>query len=66
MSAYDGRTINVDLLSREEAYDYIRNRCSNCCIKNWCNGYDAAKCNGNVDKIVKKFRGKNNVVDARI
>lgn len=66
MPAYDGRTVDIDLLSREEAYDYIRNRCNNCCIRNWCNDYDSAKCNGNVDKTVKKFRSKNNVVDARI
>ena len=66
MSIYDGRTDHVDLLYREEAYDYIRNRCNNCCIRNWCNDYDAAKCNGNVEKIVKRFRSKENVVDARV
>lgn len=66
MNNYDGRIVDVETLSREDAYDYVRNRCNKCCIRNWCSGYDAAKCNGNVDKIIRKFRGDNNAIDARI
>lgn len=52
-----GKHVNVKDMTREQAFDYIMNKCKNCEISLFCNGMDSELCNAKVAYLLKKFKG---------
>lgn len=53
MTGYD---IQVEGFNKEDAHNYILNKCKECDIMAVCNGADALKCQSNVDYLLNKFK----------
>ena len=51
-----GNKIDVTTFDREQAYDYILNRCKNCERQLDCTGKESKECNEKVLYLVTKYR----------
>ena len=45
----------IQNMSREQAADYVQNKCRDCDKQIYCSGNDAKKCNDNVSYLLEKY-----------
>lgn len=55
-----GRYIDVSNMSKEEAINFITNKCNNCDIFYYCNGNDSKICNEKTNYLLDKYSENNN------
>lgn len=48
--------VAIQNMNREQAADYIKNKCRDCDKQIHCTGYDAEKCNKNVTYLLDKYQ----------
>ena len=51
-----GYNVDVTKLTREQAYNYIMNRCKECERNMSCTGKEAYACNDKVSYLVNKYK----------
>ena len=44
-----------EITNREEAVQFILNKCSNCERFEYCSGLDAGRCNDIVEEVIKEY-----------
>lgn len=51
-----GKLVDVTNFNRQQAFEFITTKCTECDIYYFCNGADAEICNDKVDYLLDKFR----------